>query len=340
MSIVFHVGAPKCGSSALQSALTRQPRFESEVLGLAEYYYIDKGWQLCSISGKEVISAGHIQSAGFLQTHLPSPSDVASLALELNKICQQGISPVLSSEAWLNSAGFFNSGLLDQLEADVEILLWVRPQVEFMNSSWWQWGAWVPDIGFERWCEHHLFRCQWGRKIQRWQERHKHSYRVRLARGDVVEDFSTLYGVTGLEARPHNVSLDARMLRFLQANRELRTSAHDVRVVSALQRHLHTRGSGAPWIISPECATHIVDFSREHNLSLQHYLSDEHAREMQDDPHWWDAASYANRTVESPNPVPLATEELNAICAEVIDALVRVDKINSGLRRETAVKEV
>ena len=332
MSIVFHIGAPKCGSSALQSALTRQPRFESKALGSAEYYYIDRHWQLSSVSDKQISPSGHIQSAGFVQTHLPSTSDVAGIALQLNEICQQGISPVLSSEAWLNSAGFFNSGLIEQLDTEVEILLWVRPQVEFMNSSWWQWGAWVPGIDFDQWCDHHLRKCQWGRKMQRWQERYKHVYRVRLAGGDVVGDFSSIYGVTSLEGQPHNLSLDGRILRFLQNNREFRTNAHDVRVVSALQRHLGTGGNSAPWIISSECAARIVEFSREHNTSLLEYLSDEQAQAMRDDPRWWDAASYASKTVESPNPVSLATEELNAICADVVNALVSLDNINRGLK--------
>jgi len=44
---------------------------------------------------------------------------------------------------------------------DVELIAFVRPQVKWINSAWWQWGAWDANNDFESWLETAIGACQW-----------------------------------------------------------------------------------------------------------------------------------------------------------------------------------
>lgn len=319
MTLILHCGAPKCGSSAVQAALTHIPELRSRSGRRVVYGAL--------VPDRGVIAGAHLARAKGSRDYRASMSasrlaglDLDQLAAALRAIEADDI--VLSCEGWFAQAGLF-AETLAALDMPVKVVAYVRPQVAWMNSAWWQWGAWV-NQPFKRAIENRLALVQWDTLAAAWEALPQvEEVIVRLLPGDVVPDFyEEVLDVEVPEGLPRDVnkSLPGSMLRLFQRNRDLRPGPHDSEIEFLIGKYVDLPGK-TPWVLDRPTVRTILDATRESNLALLERLPPEQAEAMRADPRWWDAEAYADKTREPPGPVDPDADTLEVMCVALIKAL-------------------
>jgi hypothetical protein len=182
-------------------------------------------------------------------------------------------------------------------------VIYVRPPLEWINSAWWQWGAWQ-NIEFEQWLDRQIKVVNWTRWIREWKALdHVASVDVRLATSDVVESFGQILNVDLPTLKNSNVGSPPVLLRFLQRHRQFRTDPHDSQIERYLITKLPAATEKTPWILSEKWQVRIIESLRESYNELLTFLPFEEQQRMRDDARWWHASSGNKRIPESPNPI-------------------------------------
>ena len=129
---VFHVGMPKCGSSALQTALSHSPELRAGGAASARYVSISAGGDV--LQGETLAeravgsSAGYVISARAAQLAEFGPLQCRRIGADFAAMLKSGVRPLLSNEGWGNEYPAFADGrLLERLGLQVDILVYVRP---------------------------------------------------------------------------------------------------------------------------------------------------------------------------------------------------------------------
>ncbi|WP_155999774.1 hypothetical protein [Thioalkalivibrio sulfidiphilus] len=236
---------------------------------------------------------------------------------------------IMSNEGWGPHLQHFpNDGLFAELAEDgfdITILAYVRPQVEWMNSAWWQWGAWT-EAPLPRWVNSSRPKAQWASLMDAWAGKPwvKHVH-VRLLTGDVIEDFMSYLGFNVQGGYRANYSLPGVVLRLFQRNRELRPGPHDSAIEFALGRQLHFDQGKSPWVIGPKLAEQLLVFYREDNQKLMELLPVDQSETMRADPRWWSMEPYLERKVSPAEGKVIESDELERLAVAALEAIYRLD---------------
>ncbi|GGD00315.1 hypothetical protein GCM10011342_06620 [Aquisalinus flavus] len=319
----MHIGGAKCGSSALQAALTRDPVLARRDGSTVEYAAIDFRGGLI----RHESLAARAGPYGYRSS--PTESQLENVDPDVTRKQLAGIAHdvVLSNESWQNSPDEW-AAFLENWRMPVHVVAYIRPQVPLLNSAWWQWGAWSGDP-FNQWVLGHFRECQWYARLAPWRTLpYVETVTVRLVRGDIVPDF--LENVLQADAshyQParHNAALPASVLRLYQKNRHLRSGPHNSAIDFILRKHLSVDGS-APWVFDRAWIERIIEKSRADNERLADLLEPEMRNHFLEDPRWWDPAAFAHLKPESPHPQPLRADQLEPLCVELINSLVALEK--------------
>lgn len=330
MTIILHVGAGKCGSSSLQAHMSNNPLFSADDASAHyEYVCITRDGNL--LRGEEIGLYSRMSpygcqvSAGADAPWAAEEAALERLSTQLRQVIAQGRTPVASQECWLRQAWLFtNNETLPRLGVRAKVVAFVRPQVPYLISSWWQWGVWVsPD--FPKWVEEGKRNHRWTAQICPWQSAPGvDSVEVYTVDGDVVATFLGSLGVTIENSERRNIGLDANLLNYLRRRKDLR-SMHNPVVEFILQQRLAPNADGTPWLLEHDKIAELIAFYREDNLKLLSLLSGDARRAMEQDPHWWDPAAYSSRKAvpaELPEPSVAALDD---ICTRAIDAVIKLD---------------
>ncbi|MBK7522589.1 MAG: hypothetical protein IPI75_21180 [Gammaproteobacteria bacterium] len=330
ISVVLHVGMPKCGSSALQLALSGSPELRDRDARALRYVALLGNGKL--LQGSALRDRAANLSSGYVASvrvaHLGGFAGVRrrGVAGQLREAASGGARLLLSNEAWGHEhAEFRDTRILEQLGVDAEVVIYVRPQVAWCNSAWWQWGAWK-DVPPQRWVRNQQQRVGWADVVKGWQQVPGVSkVHVRLLPPDIVADFCALLGAAAPLTAAVNPSLPETVLRVFQRHRWLRATPDDSAIEFAIGRHLHFEGAGTPWVLDADTCARIVHESHGSNLELLELLDDESRARMRDDPAWWSAQFYAGRGVQGWKPPPANAAQSDQLAAAALDALFRVD---------------
>lgn len=164
--LVLHLGAPKCGSSALQAALTHNPDHYDRAG--QRYCYVGTrttGGIVHPLYGRKVKRVAQLSEFGYASwPNLRDPdqsyvgvarvivpkgaqSDPDPVWAALDQVMQaskrRAHVPILSNEGWLREAAAFADWLKGHPKAVVDAVAFVRPPVDWVNAAYWQWGVWT-----------------------------------------------------------------------------------------------------------------------------------------------------------------------------------------------------
>lgn len=339
INCILHVGLPKCGSSAIQQALSLHPVLQKNSGGRYLYAAITAdGLMLQGDSLRQQLPArgqSYIASTSWKELAELGPARLAILKAMLGRILKADDTLILSNEGWSNHFGFFQQErLLESLGLNCHVVLYVRPQLAWLNSGWWQWGAWE-NKPLEQWVNRKI---DWYRVVEGWRNTSGvEKVTVRLLPKDIVTDFSRVIGAV---PPPHlgetNVSLPGSVLRVLQRHRELRPDAHSPEIEFVLSRHLKMEKGKTPWVLPPELIERVLKQTHDSNKRLMDCLDDEQKLLMQNDPAWWSAEYYADRMVEPCQPQEPNAVELDGLVAASFEALRNLDRQYRALLADRA----
>jgi hypothetical protein len=318
---VIHIGAPKCGSSALQSGLTREPVFTGA--GGKTFIYVVLDHEGRVRSGHELEpNPVYGYRATVDMAHLLQHDEAAFAAMrrDLSQIAH----PVLSNEGMFASSPAA-AEVLARLGFEVDIVAYLRPQVDFMNSAWWQWGAWsgreVPDQ-----IKRLIRLCDYDLHLGRWAEIPEvRTITLRILDGDILSDFRALLGAP--PPPPHdgprvNASLPEAVLRLAQRNPDLHRRLGP-QLDFVLARRMSFDGlAPTPWVLDRALVERIINRHRAGNEAILARLDPENAARMRADPRWWDPASYAGRTALPLPSTDTTPAEMDRLAIRLIEALL------------------
>lgn len=299
--LLIHAGAPKCGSSSLQLSLSQRPLFATKDGQKYSYCAILQEGEV--VSGNGLAKRAAASPFGYMSS--PNVSDsrwtasVSRIAHQLRRIREEEGIPILSSEGWCNRAKELKeTGLIAKAGGGAHVIIFVRPPVDWLNSAWWQWGAWsgadirrflVTNINAVRW---HVHAEAWSRVEG------VECVSLRLAERNSVNTFFEIANSSPPDCAIANGGVPPAFFGFLQRNRAYRESAHSPQVEFVVGRHLGNARIPPPWSLSQENVREIFERTPHMPKAVHNLLAPEDRELMKDDRRWWEPAGYANRPVE------------------------------------------
>lgn len=328
--LILHIGAPKCGSTALQTALSEVTEFGAAPGERFRYAVIDlSGGVHHGDDVRRRAAALPARSASSANAKaikkLPAATRMA-IAKTLNELLLE-TSVILSAESWILHAGAFTAAeVLTEIEAPVEAVAYVRPQVDFLNAAWWQWGAWSNEP-YDLWMGPDRFAmCRWGELLESWRQAPGVArLHARLLPDDVSSDFFAIIGQPAPGNHTANRSLPGLALRFMQRHRGLRANRHDSSMSFILGRALADIREAPPWVISSELADQVICLMNEDNKRLRSMLDPESQARMDADMRWWNVEAYAGKQHELPDHAPVDVESAEKLSEVLAKRLLEVE---------------
>jgi hypothetical protein len=337
MECLLHIGGPKCGSSALQTALSEKPVLKTATGNTVAYAAVRRDGTVAT--GERLRWLAAQGKHGYVSSTFVRLGETERSAAQAALARLAADSVILSDENWLKNPALIRDSLLPALPGPVRALVYVRPQVEWINAAWWQWGVWQ-SARFEDWVQSAISRWRWAASIRSFMEGSGiDRIAIRLLPRDIVADFMAIENIapgsipTG---KAINRGLSAPLLRLLLRNRgELRPGPHASGIDFVLSRHVDL-GGRPPWVLDRDTVARIIDECREDNIALCSMLDPASAEAMSNDLRWWSADAYSDRQFEGWELPPMNAEEVNAICVAMVKAIVKLD---SQLRMAKAPRD-
>lgn len=343
-SLILHIGAGKCGSSSLQSYLSQNSVHTSRH-GL-KYEYVAIGGNGRPIR-EENLKNYTAQSLYGYACYPPIGANGKQLdiilqsANTLRAMNRDDITPILSCEGWINEyKQFTESGVLEKIGLVTDVVLYVRPPLDWINSAYWQWGAWT-KVDFERWLKNAHSGVFWDDFAEGWRNvPNVRNVQMRLATNDIVTDFMQLIECDLQEpARNLNLGSSGDFLRFLQRNRNYRTDPHSPLVEFLFNRVIAQKSSRTPWIIEPKWQDWVFQRLGDRYKSLYNYLSKADWEAVQGDSRWWNSIYYLDREVEDSASVN-DIEGADRLISQLVEAIISGELVPSLDTAATAWPEV
>ena len=327
--IYLHVGFGKTGSSALQSYLS---------LNMLPINSMRESLVYCSVTndGELIYGEALAQAANNNPLKYEASNPEINKLINIEKVCEglnrlfaDGKTPILSQEDWGRRGNeFIKSGLLEKIGCKAHVVAYVRPQVEWLNSAWWQWYAWdsnfkSPEDVIDAWgCR---FMC-WAEQLRNWEKNiNVCGLSVNPQPKDIVADFLKRLGIkeTAVDhpyAR-NNTSLSLPLILAIK-NIPIERKPHDANVDAILSGALNLPGK-SPWIIKNRLIESVIDGCFKDNIDLVNMMTAESALVMLNDSRWWKSEYYTDRLVISDEDLRLSSEEALQLAAMVVEGLLK-----------------
>ncbi len=350
VNTVLHIGLGKCGSSALQQALSQNPVVKAEdknyknikyisIDKLGNLYVGDKLRKKSANSVSEYSVSCHTQEIGKL-----SKESFTSLHKRLKNISNNNNTLiVMSCEAWVQQINIFKKhSILKKLGIRAKAICYVRNPVEWINSAWWQWGAWAEN-DLDTFVEHTLTNNvqKWHENLTAWQQLlGENNVTVKILPKDIVSDFYNFIGTdtTKYKENRNNTSLPGEILRFYQKHRELRRSPHDFAMdfILSSSMNLENGYSKTPWVLSQKKIEEIIDKTKDSNKKLMEILDIKSREVCENDKKWWDATAFSSKEVllESSEEQPLSTKDIDKLLLESLKSIKKLSLENKKLKKQ------
>lgn len=295
--LILHVGLPKGGSSALQTALSQTPELTSGTGRQLRYTALRQaGGQQTLLKGRALSLAARRSAYGYATWPNIRPGDADSPVFDwLPKVMEagrrDGTVPIASCEGWVNQPDLFAAHLQRWGNPRVEVVAFLRPPVDWMNASYWQWGIWnVPSL--DLWLRRGNLPYNFGLDLERWAQIPNLRLRLAGARPDVVQKFSALYDVNLPGASSSNSSSPPALIGFLLRNREFRPSGHDASSEFVVQRWCPPVPGRKLWAVQAAHVWALRQAVARNRAALQRIAAAEELEDIFSDARWQDERLY------------------------------------------------
>lgn len=300
--LILHIGAPKCGSSALQTALTMRPNLTTNGGRNLRYMAAMKlPWKVKPVRGRRLSWLGQRSAYGYVScpnlSPRLSPKELWPVLSRVRKAGRRGgFVPVLSNEGWIHHHGQFSGLLAEWGNPPVEVLAYLRPPIEWFNAAYWQWGVWhAPDM--DTWLRHADRAFSFGEDLEAWAAIPGVRLRVAPFRPDVVSRFAAQQGVN-LAAPSRNLSSPPSLVGVLRRTRKLRPSGHAAAIEFVFQRWCPSVPGRRLWGLMPRHVHLIRPVAARNWSALQRCLPPEVCAKLAAEA-GWSKESYYHQTILS-----------------------------------------
>lgn len=308
--LVLHIGAPKCGSSALQTALSRQPVLAGA--GGQTFRYVVPGGgvgQPPLIEGAYLRHLAATSVFGYVTfPAVPAPGAQASYAAALDAARQRGLKggfvPVLSNEGWIGQAAFFAATLAAMGHPPVEAVAFLRAPVDWLNASYWQWGVWSQPQ-FAPWYGTTPGPYALAENLAAWAAIPNLRLQVFSGRTDVAAAFAGHLGVALESGQQANRASPPALIGFLLRNRRFRPDAHAPQTEFVWQRWCPAPAAARrPWAVRAPDVQALRPLAVQTRDTLQRLLPPlQRARLFATDPRWQGERPYHAEILLGPTPL-------------------------------------
>ena len=308
--IIIHVGLPKCGSSALQTVLSRNPIQDSSNLkyGKLKYLSLDHLGNVKAVEdlthAAERSPSGYNASCCFRWDNL-NDAKLSELKAKFAALSNNGEHLlVLSCEGWFWLVDeFIKNDFFNKTGLNPHILCYARNPVEWTNSGWWQWGAWENlslDDYVTKTSNTNL--VHWAKNINMWINYvGGTNVTMKILPRDIVADFYSLVEMDVPLVGEFNVSLPEEVLRFFQKFKELRPGGpEDAAIDFILSGVIKFDNSfkKTPWVITPEHIQKILEMTRDSSTKLLEVFEPGSKEICINDPKWWTLSAFDNKVLQ------------------------------------------
>lgn len=305
---ILHVGAPKCGSSALQRALSAQPEL-SGADGRRHVYMAGRVTEdgLVPVTGRRLAAMMRHSVHGYLSwpnvtRQDNQPAYWAQVGAGIAAQTRAGRVPILSSEGWVAHAdqapALAAAAGLETLDA----VAYVRPPLDWINAAYWQWGIWHTGFFHNRQVERWLERARYdvGPHVAAWARMPNVRLAVDSARADVVAGFAARYGLPLQAGDKVNSAPPPALTGFFLRNRRFRPTPHDSAAEFVVQRWCQFAPSDKLWAFLPRLAQEVWPRLQEDVARMMDALSPETAERLLAEPGWTSLDPYWARMKAGP----------------------------------------
>ncbi|TKW66718.1 MAG: hypothetical protein DI616_09515 [Paracoccus denitrificans] len=329
-SLILHVGLPKAGSSALQTALGQSPDLVTASGQRLRYTVLrQSGGRLGIIDGRDLTLATRRSAFGYATSPNTLPAEIDSPVFDkLRKVMHQGerdgVVPILSSEGWVRRPDLFATHLARWGNPNVEVVAFLRPPVEWFNASFWQWGIWnEPDI--DRWLQRTNQPYDFGLHLQKWAEIPNLRLRLASARPNVVQKFADLFALNLPGASSSNRYSPPALLGFLLRNRQFRPSAHDAEAEFIFQRWCPPMKTRRPWALQRRHVEQLLPTVTANRAALQRIATEAEQADIFADAGWDVATGCQQETDQGLSPLD-DRAELAMLFASLVEGVSRASR--------------
>lgn len=295
--MILHVGAPKCGSSALQTALSATPdlcgadgtRYRyTTAYSIGGSWRVNEGWRLRLGARATPYGYGSWPNLG---PRVDTDAVMAALVATHARGRRRGHVPIVSNEGWINHHVAFARMLADMGHPPVDVVVFLRPVIDWVNAAFWQWGVWHTNT-LDAWMARGNMRYSFAEDIAAWAQIPNVRLRVRGQRPDVVAKFADLYDHSLEAERTSNAASSAILTGVLLRNRRFRPDGHSGAIEFIVQRWCPPIPGRKLWAV---LARH-VHALRPQRLAaletLEAVLDPADMADILDDPRWRREALY------------------------------------------------
>jgi hypothetical protein len=250
------------------------------------------------------------QVSGYISS--PSVAKISLFSQQQKSSIQESVSRypgdlIFSCEGWLGALGqpsLFNRVIElvapQHSNRDTELIAFVRPPVKWINSAWWQWGAWNHNSDFESWLKTAIKSTQWFNPLsQAMNFPSVKNLTVEPVHQDVVRQLVEILDIRECEhfRSPSNQSLPAEALQLFVQHRKHRpnssSSFNDFLMGHAI-RSSASQYSPTPWVLSRQNISRILEETYDSNCQLLELMDERNRHKVREDHHWWNIDAYAH----------------------------------------------
>ena len=165
-NLILHIGHGKCGSTSLQAFF--ELNFKKKCFSdSGESFVYAKVMDDGKIhSGLSIKSNPYMTSGSGLNLQNPRLKEILA---SLEEKFQDVDNLILSSEGWSNHnvVSLEVKKAFESQNYKIKIFMVSRPQIDFLNSGWWQWGLWAYN-SVELWVKSHKDNVNFFRRLHQW----------------------------------------------------------------------------------------------------------------------------------------------------------------------------